>query len=148
MLTACGGSDTAVVAPEATVAPPVAAVKSTKLAEPAKSEESKVSVPAPADTPADKAPDTQASTQADTKADTNEMARIELTPVDDPATAQVLQTEVGPEPELTQGKTEAALLTSYSDYGFSLKLDLGADIQTAGWTETEPSLTQGIIAFS
>jgi len=130
------------------VAPPVAAVKTTELAEPAKSEESKVSVPAPADTAADTASGAQVSTQADTQASTNEMARIELTPVDDPATAQVLQTEVGPEPELTQEKTEAALLTSYSNYGFSLKLDLGAEIQTAGWTETEPSLTQGIIAFS
>ena len=148
VLTACGGSDTAVVAPEATVAPPVAAVKSTELAEPAKSEESKVSVPAPADTPADTAADTPADTAADTQADTNELASIELKPVDDPATAQVLQTEAGPEPELTQEKTEAALLTSYSDYGFSLKLDLGANIQTTGWTEPEPSLVQGIIAFS
>ena len=37
--------------------------------------------------------------------------------------------------------------TSYSGYGFALKLDLGGDVQTAGWTEPEPSLTQGIIAF-
>ena len=47
------------------------------------------------------------------------------------------------------GPEEAAiLLTSYTGYGFSLKLDLGADVKTSGWIEPEPSATQGIIAFS
>ena len=47
------------------------------------------------------------------------------------------------------GPAGAAMLsTSYTGYGFTLKLDLGADVKTSGWTEPEPSVTQGIIAFS
>ena len=72
---------------------------------------------------------------------------MDLILVDDPATAQVLQSEADPDADSTES-TESALLTSYSDYGFALKLDLGAGVRSAGWTEFEPSLTQGIIAFS
>ncbi len=38
--------------------------------------------------------------------------------------------------------------TVYSDYGFTLNLDLGADVQTTGWTESEPSETQGLASFT
>ena len=37
--------------------------------------------------------------------------------------------------------------TVYSEYGFTLSLDLGADVQTTGWTEAEPSVTQGLASF-
>jgi hypothetical protein len=37
--------------------------------------------------------------------------------------------------------------TVYSDYGFTLNLDLGADVQATGWTESEASVMQGIISF-
>ena len=53
-----------------------------------------------------------------------------------------------PEPEVADETIESAVLTSYSDYGFNLKLDLGAEVQASGWTEAEPSQTQGIIAFT
>ena len=41
-----------------------------------------------------------------------------------------------------------SLATVFSDFGFTLKLDRGAEVQTAGWTEPEPSITQGIVAFT
>ena len=85
---------------------------------------------------------------ADIPTDSQELVSIELKPVDDPATVAALQSEAKLEPEAESESTETALLTSYSDYGFSLKLDLGADVRTSGWTEPEPSVTQGIIAFS
>ena len=37
--------------------------------------------------------------------------------------------------------------TVYSEYGFTLNLDLGADVQTTGWTEPEPSEAQGLASF-
>ena len=117
---ACGSSDSAVVAPKDTAPPAVVAVDTTESTEPAGSEDTQVSAPAPADT--------------------DEMASVELKLVEDPATVAALQSEAAP--------AETALQTSYSDYGFSLKLDLGADVRTSGWTEPEPSMTQGIIAFS
>ena len=143
---ACGSSDTAVVAPQETAAPVAVAVDTTGSTEPVESQETQVSAPAPAD----KTVETQATviepadSSADTPTETNEMTIVDLTPIDDPATVEALQSETEPE----AGSTESALLTSYSDYGFALKLDLGADVQTAGWTEPEPSMTQGIIAFS
>ena len=75
------------------------------------------------------------------------MAIVDLTPVDDPAIVVALQSEAAPDADAMESM-KTALPTSYSDYGFALKLDLGADIQSAGWTEPEPSMTQGIIAFS
>ena len=126
-LAACGSNETAVVAPQDAAAPAVTAVETTGPA-----------APAPTDIP------------AGTAADSDEMARVELKPVDDAAMAEVLQTEAGAEPEQDPAAetATAALRTSYSDYGFSLKLDLGADVRAAGWTEPDPSVTQGIIAFS
>ena len=124
VLAACGSNDTAVVAPKDTAPPAVVAVDTTESTEPAGSEDTQVSAPPPADT--------------------NDMASVELKPVDDPATVLALQSGAAPELE----PAETALQTSYSDYGFSLKLDLGADVRTSGWTEPEPSMAQGIIAFS
>ena len=46
---------------------------------------------------------------------TNEAAFVDLILVDDPATAQVLQSEADPDADSTES-TESALLTSYSDY--------------------------------
>lgn len=40
-----------------------------------------------------------------------------------------------------------ALDTVYSDYGFTLNLDLGADVQSAGYSEATPSETQGVASF-
>jgi hypothetical protein len=40
------------------------------------------------------------------------------------------------------------LLTTFSEFGFVLKLDRGADVESAGWTEAEPSTAQGLIAFN
>jgi hypothetical protein len=34
--------------------------------------------------------------------------------------------------------------TVYSEYGFTLNLDLGADVQPAGYSESAPSETQGL----
>ena len=143
-LVACGSNDVQVVAPQDAVAPVAATVASSESTEPVESVEAQVLVPASAV----KTVETQAivlesvESSAGAPAETNEMAVIELKPVDDPATVQALQTKTEPE------STETALLTSYSDFGFALKLDLGAEVQTAGWTEPEPSMTQGIIAFS
>lgn len=40
-----------------------------------------------------------------------------------------------------------ALDTVYSEYGFTLNLDLGADVQSAGYSESAPSETQGLASF-
>jgi hypothetical protein len=157
-LVACGSSDTAVVAPQDTAAPVAVAVDTTGSTEPAESEDTQVSAPAPAGSTVEMVATVlaPADTTADIPVETNEMAIVDLTPVDDPDRVEALQSEADPEADsvaqLTETNstesTEAGLLTSYSDYGFALKLDLGADVQTAGWTEPEPSMTQGIIAFS
>ncbi|NQW22604.1 MAG: hypothetical protein HQ475_04070 [SAR202 cluster bacterium] len=41
-----------------------------------------------------------------------------------------------------------SLATVFSDFGFTLKLDRGADVQTTGWTESAASLTQGLASFA
>jgi len=148
-LVACGSSDTAVT-PKDTAAPVSVAGDTTGSSEPAEVEESQVVAPDPVDTTAETQTavltpaDTTADASADASTETTEMTVVDLTPVDDPDTLEALVTDADPEPE----STESALLTSYTDYGFALKLDLGADVQTAGWTEAEASLTQGIIAFA
>lgn len=38
--------------------------------------------------------------------------------------------------------------TVYADHGFTLSLDLGADVQATGWAESEPSDTQGLVSFT
>lgn len=40
-----------------------------------------------------------------------------------------------------------ALDTVYSEYGCTLNLDLGADVQSAGYSESAPSETQGLASF-
>lgn len=103
-------------------------------------------VVAPADVP--QSEDTQASVPAVSieKTEKDEVASVELKPVDDPGTISALQAEPVVETETETAK--ATLLTSYADYGFSLKLDRGAEVQTAGWTEPEPTMAQGIVAFT
>ena len=41
----------------------------------------------------------------------------------------------------------SALDTVYSEYGFTLNLDLGADVQSAGYSESALSETQGLASF-
>ena len=41
----------------------------------------------------------------------------------------------------------SALDTVYSEYGFTLNLDLGADVQSTGYSESAPSETQGLASF-
>ena len=138
VLAACGSSDTAVRTPQDLSAPVVAAADTTE----SDSEETLVSESVPSGFTTGTSATVLAP--ADTSGGTSEMTVVELTPVDDPATLVAVQSETEPVAE----STEAALLKSYSDYGFALKLDRGADVQTAGWTEPEPSISQGIIAFS
>ena len=38
-------------------------------------------------------------------------------------------------------------LTTYDEFGFTLKLDRGAGVNTSGFTEPEPSNEQGLISF-
>jgi len=152
-LVACGSSDTAVT-PKDTAALVSVVADTTGSPESAEVEESQVVAPDPVDTtaetqaaaliPADTTAEASADVSTDVSTEITEMTVVDLTPVDDPDTLEALVTEADPEPE----STESALLTSYTDYGFALKLDLGADVQTAGWTEAEASLTQGIIAFA
>ena len=121
---ACGSKESSAPVPVApqTTAPAVAVVEEPKAADTSAS-------------------DSQVST-ADT-VDSDSQANVKLTPVADPSEAAVLEDADSEEME-----EAAALLTAYTGYGFSLKLDLGADVRAAGWTEPEPSVTQGIIAFS
>ena len=143
VLAACGSSDTAVRTPQDLSAPVVAAADTTE----SDSEETLVSESVPSGFTTGTSATVLAP--ADTSGGTSEMTVVELTPVDDPATLVAVQSETEPVAESTEAEsTEAALLKSYSDYGFALKLDRGADVQTAGWTEPEPSISQGIIAFS
>ena len=148
VLLACGSSDTAVVASQDTAAPAVVAVDTTESTESSDSQETQISAPAPADATIESRATVLEFADTTTEAPlvTNEAAIVDLILVDDPATAQVLQSEADPDVDSTES-TESALLTYYSDYGFALKLDVGADVRSAGWTELEPSLTQGIIAF-
>lgn len=150
---ACGSGDTAVVAPQDTSAPVAVAVETTG---PDESEKAQVSAPAPeamtdetqamVPVPADTSADTPVETAM---VETDEKAIVDLVMADDPATTEALESEAVLESDAAELESmEAALVTSYSDYGFALKLDLGADVQSAGWTEPEPSLTQGIIAFA
>ena len=120
--------------------------------DPAESEAFQASVPAPEDTSSD----TPSETAVETTADNNENNVVELTLIEDPAEDPVENSVEDPEsvvaevldPEADAEESETALLTSYADYGFTLKLDLGAEVQAAGWTEPEPSLAQGIMAFT
>ena len=39
------------------------------------------------------------------------------------------------------------ILTTYDEFGFTLKLDRGTGVESAGWTAPEPSNEQGLITF-
>ena len=66
-----------------------------------------------------------------------------------PPVATTAPTTVAPTGVPTEAPTATpALDTVYSDHGFTLNLDLGADVQTTGWTESEPSETQGLASFT
>ena len=60
-----------------------------------------------------------------------------------PTAAPAQAATATPQPTAT-----SELDTVYSDYGFTLNLDLGADVQATGWTESEPSDTQGLASFT
>ena len=40
------------------------------------------------------------------------------------------------------------LPVAVDEYGFTLKLDQGADVRAAGWTEPEPNAQQGTVSFA
>ena len=40
------------------------------------------------------------------------------------------------------------MLATVDEFGFVLKLDKGADVNTAGWTGPEPDATQGTLSFT
>ncbi len=40
------------------------------------------------------------------------------------------------------------LPVAVDEYGFTLKLDQGADVRAAGWTEPEPNARQGTVSFA
>ena len=68
------------------------------------------------------------------------------------ATATTAPT-VTPTPETTATPipapaTPPVLLKSVDEFGFVLKLDKGANVQTTGWTEPEPDALQGTLSFS
>ena len=149
-LSACGSGGDKVAAPQASEAPSVAAVETS---EPAETQGTVAAVPELADTPVDttaqavteKPAETAPEKSIETVENTAGNANVEVASVRDSATLEINL----PEPEQeTAAEVESALLTSYADYGFTLKLDLGAEIQASGWTEPEPSLTQGIISFA
>ena len=145
-LSACGSGGGNTTAPQDAEATSAVAVETTEPAE----------ITAIADTGT---PETSAETSADSTAK-SAADRPEETPVetikasDGPGTIDSASmgdsvvfviNEGTPDAESSTG---SALQTSYADYGFSLKLDLGAEVKAAGWTEPDPSLTQGIIAFT
>ena len=136
-LTACGSGGAGVSAPQDTKAPSVAAVEA---AEPARSTEP-VKTEEPA-APAGTTAQAVVETPDEPTDDPVESASVDVASVQDSVKVVVNL----PEPEAEAAAS--TLLTLYADYGFSLKFDLGAEIQAAGWTEPDPSLTQGIIAFA
>ena len=126
-LAACGSGGAKAVVTQDAGAESVAAVEATDPAETVKKEEPV----------ADEAVIAKAVAEG-SASDASEPTTSDVASVQDSATLEINL----PEEEIAETK-----LTLYADYGFSLKLDLGADVQAAGWTEVEPSLTQGIIAF-
>jgi hypothetical protein len=67
--------------------------------------------------------------------------------LDDTAAESETAAVIDPEPA-TETVEAPALLTAYNAYGFTLKLDLGAAVESYGWTESDPSTSQGLIAFN
>ncbi len=71
------------------------------------------------------------------------MAPEAPTPAPEPTPTPAPTAAPTPEPTPTP-----VLLAMYDEFGFSLKLDRGADVQSAGWTGPEPSEEQGLITFA
>ena len=67
--------------------------------------------------------------------------------LDDTAAESETAAVIDPEPA-TETVDAPALLTAYDAYGFTLKLDQGAAVESYGWTESDPSTSQGLIAFN
>ena len=67
--------------------------------------------------------------------------------LDDTAAESEAGAVIDPEPA-TETVEAPALLTAYNAYGFTLKLDLGAAVEAYGWAESDPSTSQGLIAFT
>jgi hypothetical protein len=134
-LTACGSGGAKAVVTQDTNSETAAAVEATDPAEAAKVETAKQE-------------ESMAAETAQEDATANPEGSVSN--ADGPTTSDVasLEDSATLEINLPEEEIAATLLTSYADYGFSLKLDLGADVQVSGWTELEPSLTQGIIAFN
>ncbi len=140
-LSACGSGGGNVTAPQDTEATSAAAVETTDTTE------TSTAVTEPLkttpNTTAQAAVDEPAKTPVETVSASDGPGTVDAASIGD----SVVLVINGVEPD-AEASTESALQTSYTDYGFSLKLDLGAEVQAAGWTEPEPSLTQGIIAFT
>ena len=141
-LTACGSGGAKVVATqdtedtEATAAASVETTETTETTESVKVEEPVVTEAVKEDAT------TLAMTEkpAEPADEPGEPATTDEAAVQDSATLEI---------NLPEAETAVeALPTSYDEYGFALKLDLGAEVQAGGWTEAEPSSTQGIIAFN
>lgn len=134
-LTACGSGGAKAVVTQETDTESVTAAETTAPVETVKAEEPVAAETVQEDATAKAvAGNTESTTSGAGEPTTSDVASVQ-----DSATLEINL----PEAEIAETK-----LTSYADYGFSLKLDLGADVQAAGWTEVEPSLTQGIIAFN
>lgn len=113
-------------APAATVAP-VAAPTSVPRATPA---------PTATPTPAPTAAPNPAPTATPTPAPT-------ATPTPAPTPTAV------PTPTPTPAPTPTpVLLKTFNQFGFSLDLDRGADVKTAGFLQPEPDVRQGVLSFS
>ena len=131
---ACGTEEDAAVAP---AAPETTAPAAPSALVPKASDSSVAGSPAKETQPTDSQVSTAEPVNSDSQPD------VKLTPAVNPDEVAALEDANADGPE-----EAATLLTSYTGYGFSLKLDLGADVKASGWTEPEPSMTQGIIAFS
>ena len=146
-LSACGSGGAKMTAPQDTDSTSVAAVETIDTTGPAVTTETAAAVTEPpkttADTTAQVAVDEPVGTPVETASAGDGPGIADAASVEDSVTIVINGIELDAEAE-----TESALQTSYADYGFSLKLDLGAEVQATGWTEPEPSLTQGIIAFA
>ena len=151
-LSACGSGGGNAPAPQDTEAVSAAVVKTTA---PAQTTETETAVTESPESPAEASAGTSVGTSAQAPEDEPVEIPVETASASDgPGTVDAMSVgnsvvlDVNGVATDAEAATESALQTSYADYGFLLKLDLGAEVQSAGWTEPDPSLTQGIIAFT
>ena len=145
-LSACGSGGGNTTAPQDAEATSAVAVETTEPPETtaiADTGTPENSAETPADSTAQSAPDGPEKTPVETIRASDGPGTIDSASMGDSVVFVI--NEGAPDAESSTG---SALQTSYADYGFSLKLDLGAEVKAAGWTEPDPSLTQGIIAFT